>query len=73
MTVAVRLSAEQQKRLDTLAARTGRSRSFYVKEAIEQHLDELEERFWADEVVARYEASNERTRGWSEVRTELDQ
>ncbi|MBK5217713.1 MAG: ribbon-helix-helix protein, CopG family, partial [Propionibacteriales bacterium] len=55
MTVAVRLSAEQQKRIDALAARTGRSWSFYVKEAIEQHLDELEERFWADEVVARYE------------------
>jgi len=72
MTVAVRLTDEQQRRLDALAARTGRTRSFYVKEAIEQHLDELEERFWADEVVARYEASDEETRPWSEVKAELD-
>lgn len=72
MTVAVRLSDELQKRLDALAARTGRTRSFYVKEAIELHLDELEERFWADEIVARYEVSNEKTRPWAEVKAELD-
>lgn len=72
MTVAVRLTEEQQRRLDALAARTGRTRSFYVKEAIEQHLDELEERYWADEVVARYEVSDKKTRPWSEVKAELD-
>lgn len=72
MTVAVRLTEEQQRRLDALSARTGRTRSFYVKEAIEQHLDELEERYWADEVVARYETSDKSTRPWNEVKTELD-
>ncbi|GAA1345968.1 RHH-type rel operon transcriptional repressor/antitoxin RelB [Arthrobacter roseus] len=72
MTVAVRLTVEQQDRLDALAARTGRSRSFYVKEAIEQHLDELEERYWADEVVARYEASDKKTRPWNDVKAEPD-
>lgn len=72
MTVAVRLSADQQRRLDALAERTGRSRSFYVKEAIEMHLDELEERYWADQVIARYEASDKRTRPWNEVKAELD-
>lgn len=72
MTVAVRLTKELQERLDALAPRTGRSRYFYVKQAIEQHLDELEERFWADDVVARYEASDRSTRPWSQVKTELD-
>ncbi len=72
MTVAVRLTVDQQKRLDALAARTGRTRSFFVREAIEQHLDELEERFWADEVITRYEGSAQSTRPWSEVKAELD-
>lgn len=72
MTVAVRLSEELQRRLDALAARTGRTRSFYVKEAIELHLDELEDQFWADDVVTRYEASDRKTRPWSEVKAELD-
>lgn len=72
MTVAVRLSSDMEKRLDVLAARTGRTRSFYVKEAIVMHLDELEERYWADEVVARYEATDQKVRPWSEVKAELD-
>lgn len=71
MSIAVRLTEDQEKRLDALAARTGRSRSFYVKEALETHLDELEERFWADEVVDRWEASDRKTRPLSELKAEL--
>jgi RHH-type rel operon transcriptional repressor/antitoxin RelB len=71
MSIAVRLTEEQERRLDALAARTGRSRSFYVKEALETHLDELEERFWADEVVDRWEASDRKTRPLSELKAEL--
>ncbi len=33
-TVAVRITLDEQRRLDELSARTGRSRSFYVREAI---------------------------------------
>ena len=72
MTVAVRLSKDQQDRLDALSQRTGRSRSFYVKEEIDLHLDELEERYWADSVIDRWEASDGKTRQWSEVKAELD-
>ncbi|MHA6694275.1 type II toxin-antitoxin system RelB family antitoxin [Homoserinimonas sp. A520] len=72
MTIAVRLSPEQESRLDALAARTGRTRSFYVKEAIETHLDELEERFWADEVIDRWEASDRKARPLSDLNAELD-
>lgn len=71
MSIAVRLTEEQERRLDALAARTGRSRSFYVKEALETHLDELEERFWADEVIDRWEASDRKTRPLSELKAEL--
>lgn len=73
MTIAVDLSPEQVHRLDALAARTGCSRSFYVKEAIDTHLDELEERFWADKAIDRWEASDRKTRPLSDLNAELGQ
>ena len=48
MVVSVRLSADLEERLDALSARTGRPKSFYVKSAIEAHLADLEEQYWAD-------------------------
>jgi predicted transcriptional regulator len=41
-TITVRLSESIRRRLDVAAARQRRSRSFLIKEAIEQHLASLE-------------------------------
>ncbi len=72
MVVAVRLTSELERRLEELARRTGRSKSFYVREAIEEHLDELEERYWADEVVARWQASDKTTSPIGVLKAELE-
>jgi RHH-type rel operon transcriptional repressor/antitoxin RelB len=40
--LTVRLPADIEKRLDLLAKRTGRTRSFYVRQAILRHIDDLE-------------------------------
>lgn len=40
--LAVRLPDELEARLQALAERTGRSRSFYVRQAVLEHLDDLE-------------------------------
>lgn len=47
--VALRLPDEVAERLDRLADRTGRSRAFYMIEAIRQHLDDLEDLYLAEE------------------------
>jgi len=47
--LAVRLDATVEKRLEALAARTGRTKTFYVREAIEAHLDDLEDFHLAEE------------------------
>ncbi len=47
--VCVRLSPEVAKRLERLARRTGRSKSYCVREAILEHLDEMEDRYVAIE------------------------
>lgn len=51
--VSVRLDVSLADRLDDLSARTGRKRSFYVKEALNRLLPYLEEKYWADSVRDR--------------------
>lgn len=41
--LALRLPAQIEKRLDSLAKKTGRSKSFYAREAILRHLEDLED------------------------------
>ncbi|MCL2483492.1 MAG: TraY domain-containing protein [Propionibacteriaceae bacterium] len=59
--LAVRLSEETEARLDRLAQRTGRTKSYYARAAIEHYIDELEELFWEQEAIAQWEASDKKT------------
>lgn len=70
--MSIRLSDDEIHRLEKLAARTGRSKTFYVREAVQQHLAELEERYWADDVVDRWESSDRTSRPADELWAELD-
>lgn len=45
--LAIRLKPEMEERLARLAARTGRTKTFYVREAIAQHLEDLEDYYLA--------------------------
>lgn len=41
--LALRLPPDLEKRLDDLAKRTGRTKSFYARQAIIEHIDDLED------------------------------
>lgn len=41
--LAIRLPEEIEHRLDTLAKKTGRTKSYYVREAVIDHIEELED------------------------------
>lgn len=45
--LAIRLPEEIESRLTALAAKTGRTKTFYVKEAILEHLDDMEDKYLA--------------------------
>ena len=64
--LAIRLPEEIEKRLATLAKRTGRTKTFYAKEAIIQYMDELEDTYLA---VERLEQANKR---WTQEELEQD-
>lgn len=50
--LAVRLPPEIEARLETLAKKTGRSKSYYVREALVEHLGDLEDVYLADKRLA---------------------
>lgn len=45
--LAIRLDSEIEERLARLAKRTGRTKTFYAREAILEHLDDLEDGYLA--------------------------
>lgn len=45
--LAIRLPEEIETRLAELAAKTGRTKTFYAKEAILKHMDDMEDRYLA--------------------------
>ena len=59
--LALRLPKDIERRLEALANRTGRSKSFYAREAILEHLDDLEAAYLSDEILKRVQAGTEKT------------
>lgn len=45
--LAIRLPEDIENRLAALAAKTGRTKTFYAKEAILEHLDDMEDKYLA--------------------------
>jgi RHH-type rel operon transcriptional repressor/antitoxin RelB len=47
--LAIRLPTEIEDRLEALAKATGRSKTFYARQAILEHLDDLEDVYLAEQ------------------------
>lgn len=47
--LALRLPKDIEARLDALAKKTGRTKSFYAREAILNHLEDLEDAYLAED------------------------
>ncbi|MDK4704146.1 MULTISPECIES: DUF6290 family protein [unclassified Rhizobium] len=50
---AIRLPDETYERLQALATRTGRTATFYIRQAVEAHLDEMEDVYLAERAMER--------------------
>jgi RHH-type rel operon transcriptional repressor/antitoxin RelB len=74
MTYSIRLPHEIEERLETLSAKTGRRKSFYVKEAILDHLDDIEDTYLAEKRLERLNSGRKQTIPLQEVmkRYEMD-
>jgi len=59
--LAIRLPEKIEKRLGRLAKRTGRTKTYYAREAILQHLDELEDIYLAERRIEAVRSGRSRT------------
>jgi RHH-type rel operon transcriptional repressor/antitoxin RelB len=49
--LAIRLPADIEHRLEALAEATGRTKTFYAREAIVEHMDDLEDIYLAERAL----------------------
>ncbi len=59
--LAIRLPAEIESRLEALALATGRTKTFYAREAILEHLDNLEDLYLAEKALEEIRAGRSHT------------
>lgn len=65
--LALRLPQEIEDRLDELARRTGRTKSFYAREAILDHLEDLEDLYLAQQARDEHVESGGDTASMADV------
>ncbi|MGV1098478.1 type II toxin-antitoxin system RelB family antitoxin [Thiovibrio sp. JS02] len=71
MPTSIRLSQETEKRLDFLAAHTGRTKAYYLREIIEHGIEDMEDYYLAAEVLERVRKGQETVHSAADVRKDL--
>ena len=69
--LAIRLPEEIEARLENLAKSTGRTKTFYAREAILEYLEDMEDLYLAEQVLADIQAGRSKTYTLEEVKKEL--
>jgi RHH-type rel operon transcriptional repressor/antitoxin RelB len=54
--LSIRLDPEIERRLNELARRTGRTKSYYARELIESNIEDLEDRYLAEARIEKRRA-----------------
>lgn len=71
MPISIRLPADLDQRLDFLARQTGRTKAFYIREALLEKIDDLEDYYLAADVLERIRKGEEATYPAAMVRKDL--
>lgn len=71
MATSIRLSPELGSRLDQLAAKTGRTKAFYLRQIIESGISEMEDYYLAADTLARVRKGREKVHSAASVRNDL--
>ena len=71
MATSIRLAPEIEQKLDYLAAQTGRTKAYYLREIIERGIEEMEDYYLAADVLERVRKGREQVHSAASVRKEL--
>ncbi len=69
--VSLRLPDEISKRLEYLSKETGRTKTFYMIQAIKEHLDDLEDLYLAEQRLIENRGGRSKTYTLDEVERDL--
>jgi RHH-type rel operon transcriptional repressor/antitoxin RelB len=69
--LTIRLPADIEERLEQLAKATGRTKTFYAREAILRHLEDLEDVYLAEQALIELREGRSRTYTLEEVARDL--
>ena len=68
--LAIRLPADIERRLEALAEATGRTKTFYAREAILEYMDDLEDIYMAARALEDLRAGRSKTTSLKDVMRE---
>lgn len=71
MVTSIRLDPAIEQRLDHLAASTGRTKAYYLRELVTNGLDDLEDFYLASATMERVRAGQERVYSLDDVERQL--
>ena len=71
MATSIRLAPETEKRLNFLAAQTGRTKAYYLRQIIEQGIEDMEDYYLAADVLERVRKGEEAVHPAADVRADL--
>ena len=71
MATSIRLNQETEQRLDYLAAHTGRTKTYYLREIIENGIEEMEDYYLAADMLERVRKGQEQVHSAANVRKDL--
>lgn len=69
--LSVRLPEDLEKRLEALAKATGRTKTYYIREALIAKLEDMEDLYMAEAVLERIANGEEKTYPLSELERDL--
>lgn len=71
MATSVRLAQETEQRLDFLASNTGRTKAYYLREMIEQGIEDIEDYYLAADMLERIRKGQEQVHSATDIRQSL--
>jgi RHH-type rel operon transcriptional repressor/antitoxin RelB len=71
MATSIRLAPEIEQRLDYLASHTGRTKAYYLREIIEQGIEQMEDYYLAADTLERVRKGQEQVHSAAKVRKDL--
>lgn len=69
---AIRLPDDTYERLKALSERTGRTSAFYIREAIEKHIEDMEDLYLAEEATRQIQRGEAKVISAEEFWRDLD-